>query len=247
MKTRLRALLVCLASCAGPMMLAETACAGDAAEMRVIGFSADARIFAFEEYGVQDGSGFPYSNIYLIDVERNKFTPGSPVRVTIEREAPVKEARALAWSKAQALVTRYGADSDPGAFAVYRAAADLGAEGDTVRFNRYPRAPKLSRPYAIQLQTKPFPATKDCLNAGNGFNGFLLKLIEADAKPVDRLLYEDASVPPSRKCPTGYRIGAVVMDNDKAATAVAMIQVSSQGFEGDDIRWVAIPIKLDAP
>jgi predicted secreted protein len=229
------------------MTPAQFAYAGDAAEMRVIGFSADARIFAFEEYGVQDGSGFPYSNIYLIDLDRDKFTPGAPIKVTIEREAMVKEARALAWSKAQSLVTRYGADSDPGAFAVYRAAADLNAQGDTVRFNRYPRAPKVSKAYSIQLQPKPFPATKDCLNASNGFNGFLLKLVEADGKPVDRVLYEDASVPPSRKCPTGYRIGAVVMDNDKAATAVAMIQASSQGFEGDDIRWIAIPIKLEAP
>ncbi|WP_137158134.1 DUF2259 domain-containing protein [Rhizobium sp. FKL33] len=246
MKKRLRTLILTLA-CAGGLLQADASLASDAAEMRVIGFSADARIFAFEEFGVQDGSGFPYSNIYVIDLARDKFAPGSPVRVTIERETPLKDARAQAWAKARDLIARYGADSDPGAFAVFRAAADLGAEGETVRFNRYPRAPKVAKPYSIKLETKPFPATKDCLNASNGFNGFQLKLVEADGKPVDRLLYEDATVPPSRKCPTGYRIGAIVLDGENASTAVAMIQASSQGFEGDDIRWIAVPIQLDAP
>lgn len=246
MKKRLRTLILTLA-CAGGLLQVDASLAGDAAEMRVIGFSADARMFAFEEFGVQDGAGFPYSNIYVIDLSRDKFAPGSPVRVTIEREAPLKDARTLAWTKARDLIVRYGADSDPGAFAAYRAAADLGVEGEVVRFNRYPRAPNVDRPYSIQLQTKPFPATKDCLTASNGFNGFQLKLVEAEGKPVDRMLYEDASVPSSRKCPTGYRIGAVVMDGDDATRAVAMIQASSQGFEGDDIRWIAVPIKLDAP
>jgi predicted secreted protein len=246
MSRRLRAFLLSVACSAG-LFMGQAAQAGDAAEMRVIGFSADARMFAFEEFGVQDGSGFPYSNIFVVDLALDKFAPGAPVRVTIEREAPIKDARLRAWEKARSLIARYGVDSDPGAFAAYRAAADLGASGDAVRFNRYPQAPNVARPYAIAIQSKPFPATKDCLNASNGFNGFMLKLVEANGAPVDRLLYEDAAVPPSRKCPTGYRVGAVVTGGANAVAAVAMIQASSQGFEGDDIRWIAVPIHLDAP
>ena len=41
--------------------------AGDFAKREIHGFSVDGGLFAFEEYGVQDGSGFPYSNIYVID------------------------------------------------------------------------------------------------------------------------------------------------------------------------------------
>jgi predicted secreted protein len=246
MSKRLRALLLAIA-CAAGISQTGIARAGDAAEIRVIGFSADARMFAFEEFGVQDGSGFPYSNIYVIDLALDKFAPGAPVRVTVEHEAPLKEARAIAWAKAKGLIVRYGADSDPGAFAAYRAAADLGAAGEIVRFNRYPQAPSVARPYAVKIQNKPFPATKDCLNASNGFNGFMLTLVEADGVPVDRLLYEDDAVPPSRKCPTGYRVGAIVTGGANAAAAVAMIQASSQGFEGDDIRWIAAPIRLDGP
>ena len=40
------------------------ALAGDAALADFIGFSEDGQTFAFEEYGIQDGSGFAYSTIY---------------------------------------------------------------------------------------------------------------------------------------------------------------------------------------
>ncbi|RUV10776.1 DUF2259 domain-containing protein, partial [Mesorhizobium sp. M5C.F.Ca.IN.020.32.2.1] len=38
--------------------------AGDVAELEILGFTSDGGAFAFEEYGVQDGSGFPYANRY---------------------------------------------------------------------------------------------------------------------------------------------------------------------------------------
>ena len=46
---------------------AASARAGDVAELEILGFSDDGGVFAFEEYGVQDGSGFPYANRYYID------------------------------------------------------------------------------------------------------------------------------------------------------------------------------------
>ena len=53
--------------------------AADNAERAVVGFSPDGRYFAFEQYGVQDGSGFPYSEIFVIDLNANKWVKGSPV------------------------------------------------------------------------------------------------------------------------------------------------------------------------
>ncbi|TIL61031.1 MAG: hypothetical protein E5Y89_28055, partial [Mesorhizobium sp.] len=41
-----------------------TAGAGDVAELEILGFSKDGGVFAFEEYGVQDGSGYPYASRY---------------------------------------------------------------------------------------------------------------------------------------------------------------------------------------
>jgi predicted secreted protein len=44
-------------------------------------------VFAFEEYGVQDGSGFPYANRFYIDVDTDSFiVADSPIRVRIDDE-----------------------------------------------------------------------------------------------------------------------------------------------------------------
>ncbi|MBZ9963064.1 DUF2259 domain-containing protein [Mesorhizobium sp. B292B1B] len=40
--------------------------AGDVAELEILGFTKDGGVFAFEEYGVQDGSGFPCGNRYSL-------------------------------------------------------------------------------------------------------------------------------------------------------------------------------------
>ena len=52
--------------------------AGDYASRHVIGFSADGRYFAFEQYGAQDGSGFPYAEIFIIDTQADSWVAGSP-------------------------------------------------------------------------------------------------------------------------------------------------------------------------
>src|SRR5690606_4210255 len=68
--------------------------AGDVAELDILGFSQNGGIFAFEEYGVQDGSGFPYANRYYIDTATDSYVKGTPVRVRIDDEnASLQAAR----------------------------------------------------------------------------------------------------------------------------------------------------------
>ncbi|MCS6761578.1 MAG: DUF2259 domain-containing protein [Candidatus Devosia symbiotica] len=46
-------------------------------EVRPISFSADGAVFAFKEFGVQDGSGFPFASQFFIDTAINSFPPRS--------------------------------------------------------------------------------------------------------------------------------------------------------------------------
>ena len=55
------------------MLLATPAFAGDRALVDIIGYSENANYFAFEEFGIQDGSGFAYSNIYVVDLETDSW------------------------------------------------------------------------------------------------------------------------------------------------------------------------------
>ena len=76
------------------MSLASTAAhAGEFAEFRPIGFSADGKVFAFEEFGVQDGSGFAFANRFFIDTTDDSFLPGSTVRVVLGRRDPLGRRR----------------------------------------------------------------------------------------------------------------------------------------------------------
>ena len=69
------------------------ALAADAADRAIIGFSADGRYFAFEEFGIQDGSGFAYANIFVLDLEDDKWVEGSPVRVQKREDASQQPLR----------------------------------------------------------------------------------------------------------------------------------------------------------
>ena len=53
------------------------ASAGDYANLNFIGFSKDGRYLAFEEYGIQDGSGWAYSKFYFVDVAKNAYAAPS--------------------------------------------------------------------------------------------------------------------------------------------------------------------------
>ncbi len=89
--------------------LASPARAGDDAQPAIIGYSMDLRYFAFEEFGYEDPSGFPYSNIYVFDLEDNSFVKGTPVRVRLDPQAGPQaallvRARALARQNAKSWI-----------------------------------------------------------------------------------------------------------------------------------------------
>src|SRR4029450_2112606 len=81
--------------------------AADNAERAIIGFSPDGRYFAFEQFGVQDGSGFPYAEIFVVDLIANQWVKGSPFREKVEDEgALVSAARFKTAKAARALLTQ---------------------------------------------------------------------------------------------------------------------------------------------
>ena len=60
--------------------------AGDEARFLTLGWSPDYRYYAFAQYGVEDGSGFPYAQIYLVDVPKNDFVSGGVLKRRLEDE-----------------------------------------------------------------------------------------------------------------------------------------------------------------
>lgn len=223
------------------------ASAGDTASLNVLGYSPDGKVFAFEEYGISDGSGFPYSSIYFIDVEADKFLPGTPIRIRVEEEGPLGTVREMARAKAAALTTKYRLADNPGVIVAYNPPSEIGSDPGKLRFYPYISAPPRDYTYAIVLKEKDFPLSQDCIGFADSYKGFTLTLTEYQGQPMDKVLHDDASVPKSRHCPNEYRIGAVVSSEIVQVTPMAMILVGSYGFEGNDRRWIAVPIKPYGP
>ena len=237
------------AGLAGPaaglfLLTAASALAGDYADREILGFSADGGRFAFEEYGVQDGSGFPYSNIYLIDTDADAWVAGTPIRVRLDDEAaPLAAARADARKKAQPILDAAGI-ARPGTLLVSNPITERSADPLAVRFvtNPYLGSPALT--WTLTLTELPFEERPPCENFGP-LHGYRLELTQASG--THHLLHDDKSLPASRACPQGYAISDVIhyAADHGAPVVVVLLSVFRQGFEGPDRRFLAVAARPD--
>lgn len=241
---RLCAVSFCLAfACA---MSAPFARAGDASQLNVLGFSGDGSIFAFEEYGVQDGSGFPYANRFYIDTTSDSFVSPSPIRIRLDVEAAnITAARNQARAAGEAIVSDAELADNPGYLAGFNAITELSADPFRMVVNPRPVYPPIDEPLEFRLEEISFAASGTCAGVADTTKGFRLVAIDSQPGGTTRLLHEDTSVPSSRGCPTGYRIGGVqtYMPHQGTSALAVLIAVESFGFEGPDHRWMAVTMR----
>lgn len=216
--------------------------AGDVANLRILGFSADGGIFAFEEYGVQDGSGFPYVNRFYIDTASDSFIAGTPIRVRIEDEAAtLAAARAEARTRGEAIVPSAVLDANPGYTAGLSPVTELSADPFRMAVNQRPVFPPIDPPLEFRLEEIALPVPARCADLGE-IVGFTLTRVRAEAGGTSSLVHRDSAIPASRNCPTGYRLGAVQTWHGDGGLPVfaVLIAIRSFGFEGPDYRWIAV-------
>lgn len=217
--------------------------AGDAATLNVLGFSSDGEVFAFEEYGVQDGSGFPYANRFYIDTTTDQFLPGSPIRKRIDNEtASVDEVRAQARADGQSIISDALLAANHGYLAGSSPITELSADPHRMVVNPRPVNPPIDAPVEIRLEEIMFVPSQTCSGISEASVGFRLTKIDPTPGGTTQLLSQDDAVPASRGCPLGYAIGGVqTLFPDKAEPVMAvLIAIRSFGFEGPDFRWMAV-------
>ena len=222
--------------------------AGDVAELEILGFSRDGGVFAFEEYGVRDGSGFPYANRYYIDTNDDTFLPGTPVRIHLEDEtATLDSARRQARRKGEAILSQAELDANRGITAGLNPVTELSADPSRMVVNPRPIFHPVDDPLEFRLDEialNNLPGMEGCNSRGE-INGFRLLLVEARDGGRTRLLHEDKTIPKSRGCPNGYGIGGVqTFAMDGLSAYAVLIWVRQYGFEGPDFRWIAVTGRL---
>jgi predicted secreted protein len=224
---------------------------GDYATLNFIGFSKDGRYLAFEEYGTQDGSGFPYSNIYVVDVAKNAYA-ATPVRVRLDSETATERlARSRAKLGSTAAFRKFGiVAGNTGKHVVSRMLTDISgnhfysekpSSDQTINFAAVIGSMYRSGDYDLKLksvQTK----TKECDYAEDDYDIFMLDLSLRDAEQ-DRtiVLQKDATLPASRGCPVNYAIQHVYLYENYVAV---FLNTYHMGFEGPDMRYMVVTGKI---
>lgn len=234
-----------LSAIAFALLTASGASAGDVAEMRPLGFSPDGKFFAFEQFGEQDGSGFAYAEIQVIDTETDQYVPGTPVSVLIKREeASIGEARRESLKQAKAILDERKIGDDPGYLVAMAPIGELAGKVDELRYQAVPSFYVSEGVYRISIEQFDAKGEDLCVNLNVNVRGFALSIAD-DAKPeVRREVYRDKSIPKSRNCPSAYAVGGVVTPGYRSnGPHMIMVQVASLGFEGNNLRWLAVPVK----
>jgi predicted secreted protein len=226
---------------------ATAAAAADNAERAAIGFSPDGRYFAFEQYGVQDGSGFPYSEIFVIDLDANQWVKGSPFRARIEDEAAlVSSVRAKAAKSAASLIGQLKT-AEPGDALAAQLPTQAVADRHRIGFDPYyqSQASQKGDRFTLSLDLVPFAAPESCYAEDGKQMGFRLTLKDNESG-TEKEVHKDAAIPSSRYCPRDYDISDVIAYRPSSGEArqVALIGVYTPGFEGVNRRFIAVPFRL---
>lgn len=223
--------------------------AAEFAEYRVLGYSPDGRHFAFEQFGISDGIGLPYADIFVLDLDADSWVAGSPIRVrrtekdgeAADLAAELAAVRDEAAAEAADLLEAHAITVPHRLLA---ATTPMEAGGQETELGFYPRpirAP-IDPLHTLTLETFPLESPNDCFGMVDT-QGYRLSLaIEGGATSV---VHEDESLPASRPCPEDYGLAAVVVPFDgNPGRAVALVSLYQLGFEGADRRFLAVPFDL---
>ena len=229
------------------------ALAADGAAFNAIGYSPDSRYFAFEQYGVQDGSGFPYWDVFVIDLKANEWVKGSPYRALVESEE-AKPAAAREQARTAAAPSLKELDiSQPAELVAANPATEAVPDRERLTFDRWYESggarsgekSQLGVRFELSVEKIPLPRPATCPEGDGDSFGVRVSLKDLQTG-TSRVIHEDKAIPDSRNCPAAYDVAAVVAQTGMPVTdrLVALIGVYARGFEGLNHRFIAVPFTI---
>lgn len=225
---------------------APAAFAADAAKRHIFGFSPDGKYFGFEQYGVQDGTGYPYSDIFIIEIESDTWVKGTPARQIVKRSGyDLQKVRDESRKRIEPYLWRYNV----GTKGKHVVAEPTANSEEAARFIAF-TIPDEDGAYGLgkvrlRLTEVALPMT-NCATIDEKTRGFVLVLEDSSGQPI-RILEEDTEVPVSRGCPIHYGISDVLVmpRTGQGPALIVLISIYRFGFEGYERRFIAIGATFD--
>ncbi len=244
------AFAVCAISLAAPAQ------AGDRANIGHTGFSADGKMFVFEEFGIAAGSGQPYAHLFVVNSDTNEWLV-QPIRARgkenafegrsfFEERAGVLVLRSKNWTYAErALAGKAdftGAENVPalqswsGPRLFSEKTGDRKQEvafGPRVKRNKGDKSDQKLRDHRFEVSMTTrnlLPGKSDA--AGCARYAFEVRITDYQTKKA-RVLLQDKQPPSWRGCITRAEVTGIWAARGRVAV---MIAYDTTGFEGPDTR-----------
>ncbi|MBY3334285.1 DUF2259 domain-containing protein [Rhizobium laguerreae] len=217
--------------------------AGDIANIQPIGFSADGKVFGFQEFGIEESGNLPYSNTYFIDTEDGHYLEGTPFHTELtDKDANLSKARRQNLTAARSQMDKYDLLTNPGLIAAFNPPTELGSPSKTIRYTTLATDGPPKAPYTLSLGEMPVPTPKDCAAVDRRVIGFSLQMIEKEGAPNRQAARQATAVPAERVCSVEYRIGGAVVYQPEGGNQVHIALVLA--FDADrNGRWIAVPVQ----
>ncbi|CAN7407233.1 DUF2259 domain-containing protein [Rhizobium leguminosarum] len=214
--------------------------AGDIANIQPIGFSADGKVFGFQEFGIRQS--VPYSNTYFVDTDSGQYLEGTPFRTELaDKDANLSKARRQNLTAARSQMDKYDLLTNPGLIAAFNPPTELGSPSKTIRYTTLATDGPPKAPYTLSLGEMPVPTPKDCAAVDKRVIGFSLQMIEKEGAPNRQAARQATAVPAERTCSVEYRIGGAVVYQPEGGNQVHIALVLAFDATRNG-RWIAVPV-----
>lgn len=231
--------------------------AGDAAALRVIGFSPDGALFAFEQYTMLYEDEAAFSEYVVIDTHTDRFLSGMPIKVEVRGDDGLDESKARADAQAKAEpILKERRITEPGTRIAGKPSIALDAIG-IYQMKTDPLAKTLDVPLPdgrkARLEVAQRPLGKaECDGVGGratpgkiAVAGLKFTLAIAGKSLV---LQEDKSLPKARRCVSAYGIAEAYLHTapDGSVTLATLIEtVDNHDYHaGPNRRFMAVTRRL---
>lgn len=208
-----------------------------ASSVEFLGFSDDGGYFAWEQYGIQDGSGFPFSSVTVQETEGGAVVWSRRIMLEDDRQ-DLERAREMCRMEARKAMAGFSSVWLPGVLCVHHPPTDLSAPGDSVRFHSRLFAPGYAiGDRTVVLSTRAVTGSE--LEESWGLVPVLLSVsVRDNSLGVTRVVMQDDDLAGDRSYTTGYGIESVWALGDSVfAVSIAM---TTLGFEGQDLSYMLV-------
>ena len=212
--------------------------AEDIAHRRIIGFSPDGTYFAFEQSGIENGSGRAYAHIFLIETGRNKWVKGSPFRATARGAGKLRTARQKVRRDARNTLARYRINRK-GVVLASNPITELNADPHKVQVRTRRTIRRLDEPLVFSIKEVRIRTPRCRRLTSKRIKGMIIRVRRKGGRR--QILHEDKRIPKSRGCPSSYGIEDVIRLKKRGGGAVYAVIYSfiRSGKDGEERRFIA--------